>query len=107
MIGSSSLMAVLGSPLFTASSTFFHWSVRLGGVNGFAATRTTTPAMVHRATDPRTIRREWRDMGEPPEEGTREADPAVRRGRDILLDVRGGLFLVTGRFPGPSRGQAA
>src|SRR5215468_3023387 len=94
MIGSSSWMAVLGSPLFTASSTFFHWSARSGGVKGLAATRTATPMAAIKATEPTTIRREWRVMGEPPRRDT-ESGPrgSGGAGTSYPLDELGRGFL--------------
>src|SRR2546430_2445528 len=98
MIGSSSAMAVMGSPLLTASSTFFHCSPRWGGVNGLAATRTATPIAATRATEPTTIRRLGRVMGEPPRRD-RENGAAVRpgQGTSYPLDELGRRFLLAGR----------
>src|SRR5215212_5924040 len=103
MIGSSSWMAVLGSPLFTASSTFFHWSARSGGVNGLAAMRTVTPIAATKLTEPIRARRVVRVMEDPPAKGYGERTPPFGRGKVILLDGPDGLSLVTNAPGGPAR----
>ncbi len=65
MIGSSSVMAVLGSPLFTASSTFFQRSARGGCAAVCEVTTRTTPATTHASAAPTVASRCDRFMWEP------------------------------------------
>src|SRR5262245_59183027 len=70
MMGSSSLMAVLGRPLRTASSTFFHCSGRWDCAE---ATISPTPRATHARETPRATRRFDRVMGTHLRRGNGEA----------------------------------